>query len=144
MWVNAAVLVAATTIWNGATVVQWTLSTSLQLTLSMRQSFISVCAQLSSYSDIPTTKNLNMCGIYENNTELLNYVCSLKRKHIEFKKTWKVIKRAHHIPDGNNPFCRLCTKEATAVVYVLKDKNCLNKKSECRHIKQSLLRLNKF
>ena len=69
-------------------------------------------------------------GSYENDTELSKYICSLKRKNIDFKIYWKVIKRAQPIADGNNPVCRLCIKEATAVVYALKDKNCLNKKSE--------------
>ena len=68
----------------GKIAVQWILSTRLQLTLSMRQSF------------------------------------SSKRKNIEFKITWEVIKKAQPIPDGNKPVCRLCMKEATVVVYELK------------------------
>ena len=32
-----------------------------------------------------------------------------------------MIKRAHPIADGNNPVCRLCIKEATAVFYALKE-----------------------
>ena len=83
-------------------------------------------------------------GSYENDTELSKYICSLKRKNIDFKIYWEVIKRAQPIADGNNSVCRLCIKEPTAVVYALKDKNCLNKKSEfmptCRHIKKSLLK----
>jgi len=39
-----------------------------------------------------------------------------------------VIKRAQPIADGNNPVCRLCIKEATAVVYALKDKKLLEQK----------------
>ena len=68
-------------------------------------------------------------GIYKNDTELSMYICSLKRKNIDFKIYWEVIKRAQPIADGNNPVCRLCIKEATAVVDALKDKNYLNKKS---------------
>ena len=62
--------------------------------------------------------------------------------------SWEVIKRAQPIADGNSPVCRLCLKEATAVVYALNKKGCLNKRNEfissCRHIKKSLLKFNKF
>ena len=87
-------------------------------------------------------------GVYENETELSKYVCGLKRKNIDFKLTWEVIKRAQPIADGNNPVCRLCLKESTAVMYALKKEGCLNKRSEfissCRHIKKLLLKHNKF
>ena len=89
-----------------------------------------------------TKKSFKYC-IYENDTELSKYVCSLKHKKIDFKIYWEVIKRAQPIADGNNPVYRLCIKEATTVVYALTDKNFLNKKSEFmptyRHIKKSLL-----
>ena len=62
--------------------------------------------------------------------------------------TRKVIKCAQPTADGNSPVCRLCIKEATAVVYALKYNNCLNKKNEfmltCQNIKNSLLNLNNF
>ena len=64
-------------------------------------------------------------GLYENDTEFSKYVCSLK---IDFEISWKGIKRAHPMADGNNPVCRLCMKETTAVVYALKDKYRENKK----------------
>ena len=87
-------------------------------------------------------------GVYENETELSKYVCDLNRRNIDFKITWEVIKRAQPIADGNNPVCRLCLKESTAVVYALKNEGCLNKKSEfiatCRHLKKNLLKYNKF
>ena len=87
-------------------------------------------------------------GVYENETELSKYVCDLNRRNIDFKITWEVIKRAQPIADGNNPVCRLCLKESTAVVYALKNEGCLNKKSEfiatCRHLKKNLLKFNKF
>ena len=58
------------------------------------------------------------------------------------------LKRAKSIVDGNNTVCRLCIKDATAVVYVLKDKQYLNKKSElmptCGNIKTYLLKFTKF
>ena len=57
-----------------------------------------------------------------------------------------MIKRAQPIADGNNPVCRLCLKESTAVVYALKKEGCLNKSSEfissCRHMKKLLLKYN--
>ena len=87
-------------------------------------------------------------GVYENETELSKYVCGLKRKNIDFKITWEVLKRAQPIADGNNPVCRLCLKESTAVVYALKKEGCLNKRSEfissCRHMKKLLLKQIKF
>ena len=87
-------------------------------------------------------------GIYENDTELSKYVCELKRNGTDFEISWEVIKRAQPIAEGNSPICRLCLKEAAAVVYALKDKACLNKRNEfvssCRHIKKSLLKFNKF
>ena len=52
------------------------------------------------------------------------------------------------IADGNNPVCKLCLKESTAVVYALKKEVCLNKISEfisyCGHMKKLLLKYNKF
>ena len=87
-------------------------------------------------------------GIYENDTELSKYVCELKRNGTDFEISWEVIKRAQPIADGNSPICRLCLKEAAAIVYALEDKACLNKRNEfvssCRHIKKSLLKFNKF
>ena len=87
-------------------------------------------------------------GVYENDTELSKYVCGLKRRDIDHEISWEVIKRAQPIADGNSPVCRLCLKEATAVVYALNKKGCLNKRNEfissCRHIKKSLLKFNKF
>ena len=87
-------------------------------------------------------------GIYENDTELSKYVCGLKRSGIDYEISWEVIKRAQPIADGNSPICRLCLKEASAVVYALKDKRCLNKRSEfvksCKHIKKLLLKFKKF
>ena len=77
-------------------------------------------------------------SIYDNDTELSKYVCGLKHSSIDFEISWEVIKRAQPIADGNSPICRLCLKEATAVLYALKNKTCLNKKSEfvlsCRHM----------
>ena len=63
-------------------------------------------------------------GVYENETELSKYVCGLKRKNIDFKITWKVLKRAQPIADNNNPVCRLCLKESMAFVYTLKKEGC--------------------
>ena len=68
-------------------------------------------------------------GLYENETELSKYVCDLKRKNIDFRITWELIKRAQPVADGNNPVCRLCLKELTAVVYALKKEGSLNKRS---------------
>ena len=65
--------------------------------------------------------------MYENDTELSKYVCSLKRRNIDHETSWEVIKRAQYIADNNNPVCRLSLKEATAVVYALNKKCCLNK-----------------
>ena len=48
---------------------------------------------------------------YENQTELSKYVCGVKRKYIDFKLTWEVIKRAQPITNGNNPVCRLCNQQ---------------------------------
>ena len=62
--------------------------------------------------------------------ELSKYVCGLKRNGVDYEISWEVIKRAQPIADGNSPIYRLCLKEATAVVYELKDKACLNKRSE--------------
>ena len=69
-------------------------------------------------------------GVYENENELSKYVCDLKLKNIDFRTTWEVIKRARPIANGNNPVCRLCLKESTAVMYALKKESCLNKRSE--------------
>ena len=60
--------------------------------------------------------------MYENDTELSKYVCSLKRRNIDHETSWEVIKRAHSIADGNKPVCRLCLKDATSVVYALNEK----------------------
>ena len=65
-------------------------------------------------------KNFFKGSVYENETELSKYVCGLKRKNIDFNITWEVIKRAQPIADDNNPVCRLCLKESTAVMYALK------------------------
>ena len=62
----------------------------------------------------------NNCFIY------ISYIY-LKRKNIDFKTTWEVLKRAQPIADGNNPVCRLYLKEPTAVVYKLKKEGCSNK-----------------
>ena len=59
-------------------------------------------------------------GVFENETELSKYVCDLKRKNIELRVTWEVIKRTQSIADGNNRVCRLWLKESTAVVYAMK------------------------
>ena len=57
-------------------------------------------------------------------------------------------KRAQPIADVNNPVCRLCLKESTAVVYALKKEDCLNNRSEflssCRHMKKLLSKYDKF
>ena len=45
--------------------------------------------------------------VNENETELLKYVCDLKRKDIDFRTTLKVIKRAQQIADGNSPVCMI-------------------------------------
>ena len=101
----------------GAISVRRTLFTRQQLTLN--RSFTSAYAQLSSDSDmIRYFKG----GVDGNETELSKYVCDLKRKSIAFRITWEVIKRAQAIADGNNPVCRLCLKESTAVIYALKKK----------------------
>ena len=93
-------------------------------------------------------KNSFKGGIYKNDTELSKYVCGLKRSGVDYEISQEVIKRAQPIADGNSPICRLCLKEATAVVYALKDKACLNKRSQfvssCRHTKKSLLKFYKF
>ena len=90
---------------------------------------MSACAQLSSDSGMPIIKKSIKGGIYENDTELSKYVCGLKHSSIDFEISWEVIKRAQPIADGNSPICRLCLKEATAVLYALKNKTCLNKKA---------------
>ena len=56
MRVIAFMLVAANNLWELWEAVQWTLST--KLTVSKRQSLISVCAQPSLDSDMPTKQNL--------------------------------------------------------------------------------------
>ena len=45
------------------------------------------------------------------------YVCGLKRNGVDYKISWEVIKRAQPIADGNRPICRLCLKEATAIMH---------------------------
>ena len=49
----------------------------------------------------------------------------LKAEKKDFRTTWEVIKSAQRIADGNNPVCRLCLKESTAVVYALKKRGFL-------------------
>ena len=49
------------------------------------------------------------------------------QKNIDFEITWEVLKRAQPIADGNNPVCRLCLNESTAVVYALKKEGCLKR-----------------
>ena len=44
-----------------------------------------------------------------------------------------MIKRAHHIADGNNPVRRLCFKESTEAMYALKKRGLL-KQEEPIHI----------
>ena len=61
-------------------------------------------------------------------TQIQNFQISFYFYNIDFKIYWEVIKRAQPIADGNNPVCRLCIKEATAVVYALKDKKLLEQK----------------
>ena len=63
-------------------------------------------------------------GLYKNKTELSKYVCGLKRKNIDFKIIWEMFKRAQPIADGNNPVCRPCLEESTAVVYSLQKEGC--------------------
>ena len=58
---------------------------------------------------------------YDNDTELSKYVCGLKRNGFDYEIPLEFIKRAQPIAKGNSPICRLCFKEATAVVYALKD-----------------------
>ena len=65
-----------------------------------------------------------------NDTKVLKYVCTLKRRDIYYELSREVIESAQPIADGNNPVCRLCLKEATAVVYALNIKACLNKGNE--------------
>ena len=104
-------------------------------------------AQLSSDSGMLTIKNLLKVQ-FENETKHSTYVCDLKRKNIDFKITWEVIKRTQPIADVNNPVYRLCLKESTAAVYALKKEGCLNKRSEfispCRNMKKLLLKFIKF
>ena len=52
-------------------------------------------------------------GVYENDTELLKYVCSLKCRDIDHEISTEMIKRAQPVADGNNQVCRLGLKEAT-------------------------------
>ena len=73
------------------------------------------------------------CGIYENGTELLKYVGNLKWKNIKLKIYFEVIKRTQLVVI-TQCIDRLYIKEATAVVYLSNDKNCLNKKSEFQQI----------
>ena len=80
MKVNANMLVAANILWNEVNSDQWTLSTRLQINLSMRKSFISVFAQLSLASDMLTKKKKIKYGIYKNDTELSKYICYLRLK----------------------------------------------------------------
>ena len=127
MKVNENMLVAANIIWKGAINDQWTLSTRLQLTLSMRQSFISVCAQLSSDSDMLTINIFLNTACTKMILSFQSIFAALSCKNIDFKIYCDVIKKAQLIDDGNNP---VCIKEATAVVYALKDIKCLNKKSD--------------
>ena len=57
------------------------------------------------------------------------------------------ILRAQPISDGYNPVCGLCSKESTAVVYVLKKEGYLNKRNKfisLQHRKKLLLKCNKF
>ena len=68
-------------------------------------------------------------GIYENDTELSKYVCGLKRRGVDYEISWEVKKRAQPKADSNSPICRLCLKEATAIVYAVKDKACLKESS---------------
>ena len=77
-----------------------------------------------------------------NDTEVLKYVCTLKRRDIYYELSREVIESAQPIADGNNLVCRLCLKETTAVVYALNKNGCLNKRNEfifsCGHIKKGL------
>ena len=85
--------------------------------------------------------------MYEYDTEPSKYICSLKRKDIDHEISWEVIKKAQFIAYNNNLECMLYLKEATAVVYVLNKKGCLNKMNEfissCKHIIKSLLKISK-
>ena len=48
---------------------------------------------------------------------------STKRKNIDFRLIWEVIKRAQPIADGNNPVCKLFLS------VWLKKQGCLNNRS---------------
>ena len=63
-----------------------------------------------------------------NDTEISKYICSLKRKNIDFKTTWEVIKRTQPITNGNNQVCRSCIKELPLFFYALKEKKMLEQK----------------
>ena len=68
--------------------------------------------------------------MYERDNELLKYICSLKRRDIDHEISTEVITRAQPVADGNNPVCRSCLKEATAVLCALNKKRCPNKRIE--------------
>ena len=87
-------------------------------------------------------------GVYENETKLSKYVCVLKRKNIDLKITWEVLKRAQPIANGINLDFKLCLKKSMAVINSFKKEGCLNKRSDfissCQKMKKLLLKQNKL
>ena len=113
----------------------------------MRRSSTLAYAQLSSDFGKLSIK-IFKGGVYKNYTELSKYVCCIKHKNTDFKITWEVFKRAQPIADGNNPVCRLCLKESTAIVYALQKEGSLKKRSKfilyCWLMKKLLKKDNQF
>ena len=76
--------------------------------------------------------------IYENSTELTNYIWQLKCDNTSFSVNWTIITKVYENP---NPLsCRLCLTEKLCVINFINNENMLIKKSElirkCRHLKK--------
>ena len=101
---NVIMLVTAHILWKGVTAVQWILSTRLRLTLSMRYGVISVSAQLSSHSDMPTVENTNLSKyVYILNIDFI--VCRLCIKEATF-----VLKENKCVNKNNENYLSACQK----------------------------------
>ena len=140
--ISVIALVAANMNWNypwGNIIYKATVNSDFE-----KKFYISSCSTQFRYANF---KNLSKV-VYENETVLPKYACGLKRKNLDFKITWEVLKRAQPIADGNNPVSRLCLKELTAFVY--DEKGRLFKLEEqihivfCQHMKKLLLKHKNF
>ena len=79
--------------------------------------------------------------MYENSTELANYIWQLKCDNTSFSVNWTIIIEVYENP--NPLLCRLCLTEKLCIINFINIENMLNKKSElirkCKHLKKHLL-----